>query len=148
MLASAATTPLGLNDIAGHKCIAAVNSHGRWLFGSRHCTVHQNIQFTMCLQHVFASAYIALYHSTVDWCRSDLKGPAGLYAVVQRRLAVSLMHNNLLPWPTALLACCAAGVYSVGPATPKQVLSCAEMAKQRHKELTEQLEAAATRMES
>lgn len=39
------------------------------------------------------------------------------------------------------------GVYSVGAATPKQVLSCAEMAKQRHAELLAQLEAAANKME-
>jgi hypothetical protein len=38
-------------------------------------------------------------------------------------------------------------VYSVGSATPKQVLSCAEMAKQRHTELLAQLEAAANKME-
>jgi hypothetical protein len=46
-----------------------------------------------------------------------------------------------------LLQHCCAGVYSVGSATPKQVLSCAEMAKQRHAELLAQLEAAANKME-
>jgi hypothetical protein len=40
-----------------------------------------------------------------------------------------------------------AGVYSVGSAAPKQVLSCAEMAKQRHAELLAQLDAAANKME-
>lgn len=39
----------------------------------------------------------------------------------------------------SVLLCCA-GVYSVGPADQKQLLSCAELANRRHAELTEQLQ--------
>jgi hypothetical protein len=48
-------------------------------------------------------------------------------------------------------ACCCnyfAGVHSVGPATPKQVLSCAELASKRHAELLDQLDQAANAMEA
>lgn len=48
----------------------------------------------------------------------------------------------------AVCAVCFVGVYSVGSASPKQLLSCAEMAGHRHKEVLEQLKQAADKMES
>jgi hypothetical protein len=35
---------------------------------------------------------------------------------------------------------CVAGVYSVGQANQKQILSCAELANRRHTEIMEQLQ--------
>jgi hypothetical protein len=42
--------------------------------------------------------------------------------------------------PCCCRFCHRAGVYSVGPATQKQILSCAELASRRHSELQEQLQ--------
>lgn len=82
-------------------------------------------------------------------CLSDdpglLQRAAGVTAWRSHPEALDVL--NLLADLLACLLRCAAGVYSVGAATPKQVLSCAEMAKQRHAELLAQLEAAANKME-
>jgi hypothetical protein len=56
-----------------------------------------------------------------------------------RAVPTSVLHCCAVPGRD-LLCCTAAGVYSVGPADQKQLLSCAELANRRHTELTEQLQ--------
>jgi hypothetical protein len=71
---------------------------------------------------------------------------AKLWQAVRVELSAPAVFIMYITIYTAALCCavvswlCRAGVYSVGPADQKQLLSCAELANRRHEELTEQLQ--------